>query len=99
LRVTPTVSPPWDDGGPLLRSLRVFILAGLHGKSISKMKTPLKIKVFAWYLRRGVILTKDKLVKRNWQDCAKYVFCHEEETIKHLFFNCLVARSIWSIIR
>jgi hypothetical protein len=25
------------------------------------MKIPLKIKVFAWYLRRGVILTKDNL--------------------------------------
>jgi hypothetical protein len=36
-------------------------------KHIWKMKIPLKIKNFAWYLHRGVILTKDNLVKRNWQ--------------------------------
>jgi hypothetical protein len=42
-------------------------------------------KVFAWYLRRGVILTKDNLVKCNWQGCMKCFFYHEEETIKHLF--------------
>ena len=36
----------------------------LNNKSIWKMKIPLKTKVFAWYLRRGVILTKDNLVKK-----------------------------------
>jgi hypothetical protein len=30
------------------------------------MKIPLKIKKIGWYLRRGVILTKNNLVKRNW---------------------------------
>jgi hypothetical protein len=35
-------------------------------KKIWKMKIPLKTKIFGWYLRRGVILTKDNLVKRNW---------------------------------
>jgi hypothetical protein len=58
------------------------------------MKIPLKTKVFAWYLRRGMILTKDNLVKRNWHGCKKCVFCHEDKTIKHLFFNCRFARSI-----
>jgi hypothetical protein len=49
------------------------------------MKIPLKTKVFAWYFRRAVILTKDNLVKRYWHGCKKYVFCHQDETIKHLF--------------
>ena len=35
-------------------------------KRIWKLKAPLKIKKFLWYLRRGVILTKDNLAKRNW---------------------------------
>jgi hypothetical protein len=26
-------------------------------------------------------------------------FCHQDETIKHLFFKCKFARSIWSIIQ
>jgi hypothetical protein len=34
-------------------------------KKIWKMKIPLKIKIFGWYLCRGVIQTKDNLVKRN----------------------------------
>jgi hypothetical protein len=65
---------------------------------IWKMKIPLKTKVFAWYLRRGVILTKDNLAKRNWHGRKKCVFCHHDENIKHLFFQSSFARSIWSAI-
>ena len=63
------------------------------------MKIPLKTKVFAWYLRRGVILTKDNLAKRNWHGSKKCVFCQHDETITHLFFQCEFARSIWSAIQ
>jgi hypothetical protein len=70
-----------------------------NNKLIWKMKIPLKTKVFAWYLRRGVILTKDNLAKRNWQGSKSCVFCHQDETIKHLFFQCRFAKSIWSIIQ
>jgi hypothetical protein len=63
------------------------------------MKIPLKNKFFGWYLRRGVILTKDNLVKRNWHGSTRCVFYHQDETIKHLFFQCRFARSIWSIIQ
>ena len=42
-------------------------------KKVWQMKIPLKIKVFTWYLRRGVILTKDNLVKRNWHGSTKCV--------------------------
>jgi hypothetical protein len=68
-------------------------------KMIWKMKIPLKTKVFGWYLHRGVILTKDNLVKRDWHGNKSCVFCHHGETIKHLFFQCRFARSIWSIIQ
>ena len=34
-------------------------------KHLWKVKIPLKIKIFMWYLKRGVILTKDNLAKRN----------------------------------
>jgi len=30
------------------------------------MKVPLKIKIFLWFLEKGVILTKDNLARRNW---------------------------------
>ena len=68
-------------------------------KKIWKMKIPLKTKVFAWYLRRGVILTKDNLAKRNWHGSIKCVFCTHDESIKHLFFQCEFARSIWSAVQ
>ena len=68
-------------------------------KQIWKMKMPLKTKNFAWYLRKGVILTKDNLAKRNWQGSLQCCFCHHDETITHLFFQCKLARSIWSVIQ
>jgi hypothetical protein len=63
------------------------------------MKIPLKNKHFAWYLRRGVILTKDNLMKRNWHGIQISFFCSQDETIKHLFFRCNFACSIWSVIQ
>jgi len=38
------------------------------------MKAALKVKIFLWYLHRGVLLTKDNLAKRNSGKVAKYVF-------------------------
>ena len=49
--------------------------------------------------RSGVILTKNNLGKRNWHGSRQCVFCHNDGTIKHLFFNCTIACSIWSIIQ
>jgi hypothetical protein len=63
------------------------------------MKIPFKNKIFAWYLRRGVILTKDNLIKRNWHGNKTCVFCSQYETIKYLFFHCNFARSIWLVIQ
>ena len=34
-------------------------------KMIWKLKIPLKIKIFLWYLQRGVVLTKDNLARKN----------------------------------
>ncbi|WVZ90481.1 hypothetical protein U9M48_036780 [Paspalum notatum var. saurae] len=47
----------------------------------------------------GVILTKDNLAKRNWQGSLTCAFCHKEETINHLFFECRLSRSVWSILQ
>ena len=85
--------------GSMYRALIHSAEPVLYNKSIWKMKIPLKTKIFAWYLRRGVILTKHNLAKRNWHGCKKCVFCHHDETIKHLFFQCRFAHSIWSTIQ
>jgi hypothetical protein len=44
-------------------------------------------------------LTKDNLAKRNWHGSKMCCFCHKDETIKHLFFECHFMCSIWSIIQ
>jgi hypothetical protein len=41
---------------------------------IWKLKLPLCIKVFGWYLCKGVILTKDNLARRNWNGSKACVF-------------------------
>jgi len=63
-----------------------------------KARLPLKIKIFLWYLKRGVILTKDNLLKRKWKGDAKYNLCGLVENIQHLFFECRVARSVWNTL-
>jgi hypothetical protein len=68
-------------------------------KYIWKIKVPLKIKIFTWFLYKKVIVTKDNLTKRKWNGCKKCVFCDSEESINHLFFTCPFARLIWRIIQ
>jgi hypothetical protein len=63
-----------------------------------KVKIPLKIKIFLWFLRRGVLLTKDNLAKRKWKGGTDCCFCNMQETIQHLFFDCLLARLVWGIV-
>ena len=63
-----------------------------------KGRTPLKIKIFLWLIEQNVILTKDNLVKRKWQGDVRCCFCPENESINHLFFDCSMARYIWSLI-
>jgi hypothetical protein len=52
-----------------------------------KLKIPLKIKIFVWFVLKGVILTKDNLLKRNWRGDEKCCFFNNKETIHHLFFG------------
>jgi hypothetical protein len=63
-----------------------------------KAKIPLKIKIFLWYLKNGVVLTKDNLVKRQWKGCTNCCFCDVSESIQHLFFDCPLAKLMWGIL-
>jgi hypothetical protein len=60
-----------------------------------KLKLLLKIKIFLWYLNKGLILTKDNLVHWNRTGNKKCAFCDCEENIQHLFFDCHYAKFIW----
>jgi hypothetical protein len=56
-------------------------------KFIWKTKLPLKIKIFMWFFHTKVILTKDNLLKRNWNDNTSYCFC-----------ECPLAKIIWRLV-
>jgi hypothetical protein len=44
-------------------------------------------------------LTRDNLVKRQSVDDLTCVFCNELETSNHLFFDCVLAKAVWSEIK
>jgi hypothetical protein len=52
-----------------------------NNSKIWKMKIPIITKVYTWYLRRGVILTKDNLANAIGREVKKHVFFHHDETI------------------
>jgi hypothetical protein len=59
---------------------------------IWKLKFPLKVKSFVWYLqKKRVVPTKDNLAGRQWNGSLNCCFCNLEETTQHLFFDCEMA--------
>jgi hypothetical protein len=60
-----------------------------------RVRIPLKIKIFMWYVYKGVVLTKDNLAKHNWNGSKQCSFYCKDESIQHLFFDCSYARFVW----
>ena len=50
------------------------------------------------YLKRGVVLTKDNLARRNWNGNKACCFCSKPKTIQHLFVKCHYAKFLWRAI-
>jgi len=63
-----------------------------------KAKLPLKIKIFMWLIENDAILTRYNLARRGWQGHQRCNFCLENESINHLFFDCAMARYVWSLV-
>jgi hypothetical protein len=66
----------------------------LH-KYLWKLKRPLKIKIFMWFLRVKVLLTKDNLIKCKWKGCSKCCFCDSPEMFISCPFVCIIWRMIY----
>jgi hypothetical protein len=90
-----------QNGQFTIRSMYNALIAQLPAprkNMIWKLKMPLKIKIFIWYLQKGVVLTKDNLARRRWKGSLKCCFCNLDETIQHLFFDCQLATVMWRIV-
>jgi len=84
-----------------VRSMYLYLIdtqTPFRHRKIWKIKIPLKIKIFLWFLQRGVVLTKDNLAKKNWKGSQKCICCNGNETIQHLFLDCPLTKMIWRII-
>jgi hypothetical protein len=94
----------WDlsvTGHFSVRSMYRALLNNNHvsyNKTLWSLKVPLKIKIFMWYLIRGVVLTKDNLLRHNWHGDRKCAFCYSDETIQHLFFDSHYAQFMWRLV-
>ncbi|KAG8071941.1 hypothetical protein GUJ93_ZPchr0006g45670 [Zizania palustris] len=64
------------------------------------LKIPLKVRVFLWLARKNKILTRDNLIKRAWKGGnTRCTFCGFDESVNHLFFECVVARFVWRVVK
>uniref|UniRef100_A0A453F5M7 Reverse transcriptase zinc-binding domain-containing protein n=2 Tax=Aegilops tauschii subsp. strangulata TaxID=200361 RepID=A0A453F5M7_AEGTS len=75
------------NSGPFSRSLH-----------IRKVKVPLRIKIFMWFIHKQVILPKDNLIKRRWVGSSRCYFCDHDKIIQHIFLECPLAKLLWRTI-
>lgn len=70
----------------------------VDNKKMWKLKILLRVKIFLWFLSRGVILTRDNLARRNSQGSKTCTFCQHDKSIKH-FFYYKFPRAVWAIVK
>jgi hypothetical protein len=67
--------------------------------AVWKINVPPKIQFFLWLLSHNKLATIDNLNKRGMSKLVQCQFCAEDENIRHLFFECCVAKVIWNYTR
>jgi hypothetical protein len=70
----------------------------IHTPAVWGLKIPLRVHFFLWLLTQNKTLTRDNVKKRKSIEDDRCLFCCEKETVNHLFFDCVVARQVWSVI-
>ena len=63
--------------------------------AVWEIKVPPKIHFFLWLVAHNKLLTRDNLAKRQHLDILTCLFCNENETVEHMFFDCVVANTMW----
>ena len=92
----------WDGRGIFsLKSLYAHLCESsprISHTNLWRAKLPLKIKIFMWLVEKNSILTRDNLTRRGWHGDKRCNFCLENESVNHLFFDCSMARYVWSLV-
>ena len=70
----------------------------IHVSAVWSLKIPPRIHFFLWLLSKNKVLARDNLSIRREVEDATCLFCSEKETVCHLFFDCVVAKQLWSYI-
>ena len=67
--------------------------------SVWEIKIPPRVQIFLWLLSQNKIMTTDNLRKRGLPKPLEYCLCKEFESVKHLFFDCIVACQMWGLVK
>jgi hypothetical protein len=59
---------------------------------------PLKVKIFIWLAMRNSMLTKGNILRKGWTGNPRCHFYGVDESVRHLLFECTLARLIWHVI-
>jgi hypothetical protein len=67
-------------------------------KAIWRAKIPEKVRIFMWLIAQKAVLTKDNMIRKNWQGDPNCYFCGSIEIVEHLLFNCPIAMVVWGVV-
>jgi hypothetical protein len=66
--------------------------------SVWKLKFPPRIQAFLWLFSQNKIMTRDNLRTRGMVKPLECEIFKALETVKHIMFECIVARLLWAIV-
>jgi len=70
----------------------------VHVSALWHIKIPPRVHFFLWQLINNKVLTRDNLAKWRKVKDPSCLLCLEQESVHHLFFECVVAKQCWKVI-
>jgi hypothetical protein len=62
------------------------------------IRIPPKTILFLWLLAHNKLATVANLNRKGMHKPEECMFCNENESIAHLFFECVVAKATWAYV-
>jgi hypothetical protein len=69
----------------------------VHIPAIWNIVVPQKNHLFLWLLSHNKLATVDNLNRKGFSKPNQCCFCSEDDSVMHLFFQCVVAKIIWKL--